>query len=566
MKFTTLYMHDSTACWMQWKGNRLLQVYCESVTRELVDKASLSSKKDGIQSSCPWLSVHSPQVRLLIDPVADQTQLVPAFDYGFDEPHGALERLRLVVEQVYLTIRSLTSDALADDLTQYRHDRLKKYPKALLQWHRLKTPRSNSKLSDVPRHWLVSDSGLSDNVFAWLNAMADNGLEFLEVQAVCSLFAKQDAHLNCTVITIWVQSNRSRLIQCESGFVYKVEQWNNPVEARIALEESVSILNDDGKSVLLRYIGSDDELALWQEAIPTIVIQKRCDRIADLAKHLRNMDDVLPEACLNLPLNALIRHSSVTKVGLWSRKPQWEAGASMRILLSIARWKRRYKQAVVATTLAAALSGYFVLLAVMHAIQVIELHQRASTELDQLKIRHSQVHQDIKKLSGHSGDALSSIERLYTYERITSDNEQEFLRSLSEIIKMQRNISIDSVSWRMIHEANSDKTFLNEVTGLDELRSGPVQIPVSNVGKADDQKLLLISGGVTSVPQSKLSHQESSDVLVAFLEQLAGHEYVVEVMVLKDVLSDNPLVNLPSDVVVSSVGTGSFVLAILMSV
>ena len=111
--------------------------------------------------------------------MADQTHLIPAFDHGFAEPHGTLERIRQAAEQIYLTCRSLTSDVLTDDLTRYRHDRLKKHPNALLQWHKMKASQRNVKHGSAYRHWLVSDSGLSDYVLSWLSSMANNGLEFV---------------------------------------------------------------------------------------------------------------------------------------------------------------------------------------------------------------------------------------------------------------------------------------------------------------------------------------------------------------------------------------------------
>lgn len=562
MKITILYIHDSTACWMQWRGKRLLNVFCEPVTRELVERAASSLKKDGIQTICPWLSAHSPQVRLLIDPVADQTQPIPAYDHGFSEPHGVLERFRQSAEQVYLTCRSLTSDVLTDDLTRYRHDRLKKYPNALLQWHEMKARQLNSGHGSSSRHWLVSDSGLSDYVFSWLSSMADNGLEFVDVQVVCALYARQDAHRECSVITIWEQSNRCRLIQCRSGFISKVEQWNNAKEARIALQESISALNDEGQIVVLKYVGCDDELTVWQQAFPTVDIGKRIDGVVDVAICATQIVDELPDSCLKLPVNALVQKPTGVKLWIGPRKPYWEAGASFRALLSIARWKRRYKQTVIATTIAATFSGYFVLLACMHAIDMIELHQRAGSEFVSIRTRYSLVNEEIQRMTAHPKSAIKSIDRLNESKSSSGEEEQVFLQFLARLLEKQPSISINSLNWRRFEKNSPDGKLLTELAEIGELRNEVISAPIVKSNEIGSERLLLISGSVGALGGSSFSHQQSSNALIEFLQALSEYEKIVEVLPLNDLMSGASDINYPIDVVINDDEGSSFVLAL----
>ncbi len=574
MKFTTLYLHDSTACWMQWRGKRLLQTYSESITREFAERAASMPKKEGIPSLCPWLSVHASQVRLLIDPVTDQTRSVPAFDHGFTEPCGKTEQLRQSAEQMYLTCRSLTSDVLADDLTRYRHDKLDKYPNALLQWHQSAPTGANVNQVRTPRHWLVSDSGLSDYVFTWLSAMADHGLEFVDVRTVSGLFAAEDADSDSSVITIFEQPNRCRLFHCDAGFVLKVDQWSNPVEARIALADRVAEFIENDDSVELRYVGADDGLSVWQETMLDLDIKMRADGITDKANYSDSLHNDLPDACLHLPLGALIRSQAVTEVSVWSATPKWEAGTGIRKLLSIAKWKKRYKRTLIATTFAAVFSGYFVLLACMHAVKIIELHQRADTELQLLNDQKASMQKNIEELTHDSEQAVASINRLLAFEEHSIENNLKFIQSLAEFLNSQPRIQLNSVSWRLIVDKMDEDT-LAILAKLNELidHYEPEQNSILSNGESESissqyglEHIVLISGNVVSQDSSSLSQQQASDFLIEFLQGLSSTNQVIDVLPVLDSMALTPKVNMPSDVVLNSNSNNSFVVAVRLSV
>jgi len=240
MKTTILYLHESEACWMQWRGRRLLDVFCEPITRELAERAMESPKRDGVQSQCPWLSVYAPRIRLVIDPVVDHTHIIPSFDRGYRSPKGSIERMRRLAEQWVLACRSLTSDVLADDLTRYRRDQLKRFPKALLQWHppNIRNRKSDAMLSSAA--WRLTESGVPDFVFDWLRAMVDHGFDFVDVRPVSMLFAVEDSESERPVITVWEEAHRWRTIVTLKGVMQQVEQHPSQTEARIAVDERLS--------------------------------------------------------------------------------------------------------------------------------------------------------------------------------------------------------------------------------------------------------------------------------------------------------------------------------------
>jgi len=362
MKVTVLYLHDTTACWMQWRGKRLLQVHTESVTRDLAERAVESSKQEGIQSQCPWLSVYSPKVRLVINPVVDQTRSLPAFDHGFMEPRSFIDRLRRRCVQLYITCRSLTSDVLADDLTRYRQDLLSNYPKSILQWQ---TPRLRMGELASPAFlpaWLITDTGVPDFVYDWLQSLAEHGLEFVDVRPVSELFAIEHQTASNAGITVWAQGVHWRMIVSAWGAVYRVEQFSTEMDARIAVDEAINELKDLSVEADLRFTGSQADFVYWQEVYPDASYCAPGAWDGLTAELDTPLFESLPTPCRELPLQAMVHSRYRSKMASRQNPQRIDVGATIRVLLSTARWRRRYKQSGIATTVAAAFSGYFVLL------------------------------------------------------------------------------------------------------------------------------------------------------------------------------------------------------------
>ncbi len=559
MKTTILYLHDSTAFWMLWQGRRLLQVFNEPVTRSMAEHVAASSTADGIQSLCPWLTTRSPKVRLVIDPVMDKTQIIPAFDLGLKEPKGMLACFRRHAWHVYLTCRSLTSDVLIDDLTRYRREQLSQFPTAMLQWYASSAMARNGTQSYThPCAWLLTDSGVPDYVFTWLHAMTEQGLEYTDARPVSALFAKEDAKHQTSVITVWVESNRWRLIMTAHGYVVKVEQWASEIEARIALDDAIKARQEEGVCPKVFFLGSAEDRVTWAQSLEAMELDSRDDEVGLLAEIASSSTDALPKGCTCLPLQALLQSNSRAKIGRWSETVKQDFGSTIRVLLSSARWKRRYKQSIIATTVAAAFAGYFALLAVMHALDVIELHDRADEELSGLARRLQTLEASALALHPNPHEAVAAIYKLDEHANAVSANRQNFLKYLAKLLQDQTSITLRSVSWRDLPKlglADDEAAWLSSVSELRE--------PANSLHPPENNERLVFLSGNVAFNQNR---QQATDSLMTFLNALSAEPAVLDVIPMTDALSSTQSMNFPSDVIVEKDDPTAFVIAVRFSV
>ena len=556
MRTTILHLHDSTACWTLWQGRRLLQVFCEPVTREMAEQAAALPKKDGIQSSCPWLTARAPKVRLLIDPMFDQTQTIPAFDYGFLEPKSFIEGIRSRIERMYLTCRSLTSDVLADDLTRYRREQLNRFPKAMLQWS---PPNTAAKVkvqwSSAPPSWLITESGIPDFLFDWLEALSVNGLEITDVRPVSALFAIEDEKHGCPVVTVWAEPKRWRLVITSNGFVEKTEQWANEIDARIALDDIVLAFRGSHCEYKIRYIGEISDIDAWKSISPDVDFLPRENSVRTQSRFCSLAISSLPSVFCDLPLSGLLNASAGTGMKFWMNTARVDFGVSIRQLLLKTRWRRRYHRSIIATVIAATFSGYFVLLATMHALEVVELHDRSRDELQVLRGRRASMIGEARTLHANPVKAVASIDRLDRKNRERSINKQTFLSQLAALLSERPTIELNSVSWRSVQ---SPAAHVNVLVDIKEL----IDTPLNEVGSKAVEDLVLISG------QMRLEHsqQEASDMLIDFLSALKTTEKVIDVIPVTHALSLSEAFNLPSDAVRPNDDSSAFVVAVRLSV
>lgn len=565
MKITVLYLHDSTACWTLWRGRRLLQVFCEPVTQDMAERAAVATKKEGIQSACPWLSARSPKVRLLIDPVVDQTQSIPAFDYGFLESKSSFGTLKNIVERMYLTCRSLTSDVLADDLTRYRRDQLSQFPKALLQWIPPNAAtKNNARLSSVPASWLITESGTPDFVLDWLHAMSGHGIEIIDVRPVSEIFSKEDAKYGCPVVTVWAEPRRWRLLVTANGYLEKTEQWSSEIQARIALDDVVSTMKDHGCIFKARYIGEITDLEEWQKIVPDNEFLPRENSIHTQSRFCALAVNSLPSGFCDLPLNSVLQTVSNARFRLWSKTAYIDLGVSIQRLLLKTRWRRRYLRSLVATTVAATFSGYFVLLASMHALQVVELHGRVNSELQLLRGRRALIDERAASLHSDPLSAAASIERMNQHELRVSVNKQAFLSELSDLLDERPSITLNGVSWRsmqvpaFINTSSENKPSVEALIDIKEL----VDTPLNTNNALEVEDFILLSGQVLL----EQNQQKASDTLISFLNALTATEHVIDVIPVTHSLSLTQALNLPSDARLLSDDPSAFVVAVRLSV
>ena len=565
VKTTILYLNDSTACWTLWRGRRLLRVFCEPVTREMAERAAVVPKKDGIQSSCPWLSVRSPKVRLLIDPVLDRTRTIPAFDYGFLEPKGVIESSRNLLERMYVTCRSLTSDVLADDLTRYRRDQLKPFPKALLHWFPPKaTWKTKLPLETSPPSWLITESGIPDFILDWMHAMSEQGLEIVDVQPVSALVALADKKLDCSVITIWAEPKRWRLLITTNGYLKKTDQWSSEIDARIALDDAVNTMKEYDCDYAIRFIGEFENIDAWRGVVPEANFLPAVGGFSEQTHICALAVSALPLECHDLPLCVLLQTVCEARVGIWPKRTPLDLGDSIRRLLLKARWKGRYQRSMIATAVAAILSGYVVLLASMHALEVIELNDRAQKEMEELESRRDSLHDEATALHSEPLSAVSAIERLSTQSGNTAVNKQEFFSELADLLDTQPAITLNAISWRPMPAPISNdepihtKLSHSTLVAITELVDTPAGIDEVET----DEDLILISGKV----QHESNQQEAFDTLFEFLTLLSASNNVAEVIPITHSLSLNHTLNLPSDAVLLNEDPSAFVIAVRLSV
>jgi len=383
MRTTILYLHDSTACWTLWQGQCLVQVFCETITRE------------------------SQKVRLLIDPVVDQTQTIPAFNYGFPEAKSAFGVFRNIVNRIYLTCRSLTSDVIADDLTHYRRDQLNYFPKGFLHWNSPSSAsKNNVRLSASPPSWLITESGVPDYVLDWLLSMSGHGIEITDVRPVSTLFSIEDAAHECPVVTVWAETKRWRLLITANGVLHKAEQWSSELQALIAFEELISTMKGQDCTFKVRYIGEITDLEAWQKIVPETEFQPRENAVRTQSRFSALILNSLPSAFCDLPVDALFRSVRTGRLRLRSQSAHLDFGVSIQQLLLKTLWKRRYLRSVISVVVAAIFSGYFVLNASMHALTVVELRDQASNELQTLNDRRKSLSN--RAISLHS-DPLAAV-------------------------------------------------------------------------------------------------------------------------------------------------------------
>lgn len=578
MKTTVLWLHNTTACWTLWQRGQLLKVHCELVTRELAGRAILAEKKDGLHTLCPWLAGPRPRVRLVIDPVADNTRVVPAYNRGVVEAQGVGEYISQLAERLILRCRSLTSDVLADDLTRYRRDQLNRVPGGMLQWHRPKAPSFRRRSEkEAPRDWLLTESGVPDYVFDWLNALVDHGLEFLDVRPVSSLFVSAAIASNAWVLTVWVEANRVRLLVADSRGVLKVEQWANESDAQIALKDLLDQYEQQGVKVTGRFIGSSTQLKAWQLQFGALKLVAYSSGLQHQQLNDPTLIDALPKRCLDLPIASVSESNFRPHSWLWRNTSRTDVGSYFRTLLSTAQWRRRYQQSMVATTIAATCSGYFVLLACMHGLDFIELHDKAQRELERINVQQQAVQRRSESLHPDPNTAQASIERLQHAVEQADRKPQRFFEELATLLDASPVISLNSVSWR---EAPGSRTGLPsgsaenpvDLTSLPELvdlAQGAGELAAGNGGngggyggQAISERLVLLSGKV----KNERSQQAASDALISFLSALSNSPLVINVTPLTNALSEVPSMNLPSDVQLNQQDPTAFVLAIRVKV
>ncbi len=578
MKTTVLWLHNTTACWMLWQRGQLLNVHCEQVTRELSGQAILAEKKEGVHTLCPWLTGPRPRVRLVIDPVVDNTQIIPAYKHGLTEAQGVGKYLSQLAERLVLTCRSLTSDVLADDLTRYRRDQLSRAPSGLLQWHRPRAPSFRQQhTTHSSREWLLTESGVPDYVFDWLNALVEHGVEFLDVRAASSLFVSSTTGSNQLLLTIWVEANRVRLLVTDATGVVKVEQWAEECDAKIALKDLFNQYEQQGVILVGRFIGSDLQLKAWQLQFPALEIVAYSDGLQHQPLNDSALLEALPKRCLNLPITRLGESSLWPSLWSWKGSSRTDVGSYFRMLLSTAQWRRRYQRSMVATTIAATCSGYFVLLACMHGLEFIELHDRADRELERLDAQQQAVQHQSALLHSDPDTAQVSVERLKHTTQAAEDKPERFFQELANLLDESPVISLNSISWREAqarYAAASDESVNKaiDITALPELVDlaqtvGEVHPLIDDrargyIEQAATEQLVLLSGQVKVVR----SQQAASDALIRFLSALSNSPRVISITPMTSALSDMPSMNIPSDVQLDQNDPTAFVIAIRVKV
>jgi len=559
MTVTILYLHHTTACWMQWRGGRLLRVYSESITREIADLAVGAIQGEVLPTRCSWLSLKSSKIRIVVDPVIDQTRYVPAFDFGFRRPGSWLEYFRRLAEQCYASCRALTCDVLADDLTRYRRDQLQRHPSALLQWHSpLLHAEPNTQSSLVPG-WVLTESGLPDFVLNWLNSMAQMGLEFVDIRPVSSLFAVADASENCPVVTVWSEAHRWRCLVTAKGSLHRVEQWSNEADALMGAGQQLNQLREAGQEPILRFTGQDRDERLWQDIFSNTEYALRVDDVhAHIPPNSQHYDG-LPQACYSLPCTALLQRLRPSSPGITARI---DVGEMLRRLLSVSRWRKRRQHVLGATVVMAAFSGYFVLLTAMHALRVIDLHERVDVELQSINKQLQEL--ELKKDQFHRNpdQALLSIGYFYEALQHIKTNDQQFLKPLAKLLQQQPDIVIHTVSWRPLGNITWGEDSLELLAQLPDLFNVE---SVSKQKSIDKDRVVLLSGLVAAAD----TQQQASEKLMQFLENLIKNEEVIEVMPITQTLSAEnavsfPAANFPSEISLSIDDPSAFLIMVKM--
>jgi len=240
----------------------------------------------------------------------------------------------------------------------------------------------------------------------------------------------------------------------------------------------------------------------------------------------------------------------------WSGTARVDAGSMIRSLLSAARWRRRYKQSLIATTGAAILAGYFVLLAVMHALDVIDLHDRARVELNDLHSRQSRLQDAQETIHPNPEVVVASIAHLSPTNNSSEGNEQRFLNQLALVLNQQPEIQLTALSWRSIEPVDWSVGKLEALSRLPEMIDSQSILDAD----AESERIVLLSGQVALTT----SQQQASDRLTHFLDALTDADQVIDVIPVTTAFSSNPKMNLPSDVVLSDDDPTAFVIAIRM--
>lgn len=557
MKTTILYLHESNACWMLWNGKKLLEVFSEPVPREIAEDQGSGQLQDVVVSKCPWLGTGSQRIRLVIDPVVDGTRAIPAFDPGLRQPDGVLDKWRASFNRLFLLLRSLTCNVWVDDLTHYRRDQLTRFPKALLLWRPVELNQvTRAARSSRPPSWQLTESGLPDFVFDWLSAMDVHGVNICDVRLVSSLLATEDFRIPGPVMTIWVEQHRCRLIRVSEGRVNKVQQIDSEIDARIALDDALATSRLEGETVTLRYIGDSNKIPLWQDSIDGVELLPRDDVLSFCLPSTNRQFASMPAGCRDLPLRALL---STPAWGYKSGRAieRTSLGSSLQVLLSSGLWRRRYRQSLIATAVVATFSGYFVLLALMHAFNFIDLHKRAKAESELVMEKQMLLKDAALKFHDKPFEVVSEIRRLPVNDLMQSSIDQAFLENIASMLIDNPLIHINSVSWRTVPLAESNGSSEASLSDVVEL----MRLPGGNEIEGATERLIFIAGNV----DFDESQQHSSGLLMNFLDSISAIDNVVDVIPVSSALSSMPLMNFPSDVAAMN-QPSAFVLAVRLTV
>jgi len=560
MSVTVLYLKGATACWMLWRRGRIQQVFNEPITLKMAMQATSVSPLRGIQSHCPWLSRKKLRVRIIIDPVMDQTKTIPAFDYGYTRPVTLLDRLRRFVEQCNAMCRTVACDVLNDDPTRYRRDQLSRYPDALLQWCR---PRNFFWFAEPELNsdsWVITESGIPKYVFDWLQALAQQGVEFVDIKPVSSVFAEADADIADVVINVWVEALRCRVMISRFGAVHRVDQWASESEAMGGVEEEVMQWREHSINPHVRIIKPTNDIVQWKERFPDIRCELRVDGLQDGVVSANQSLINMPASCASLPTSGLQRSRRKFLKAFPHSLVKLDTGESFQQLSRVSKWRRRRHEALVATAAVAACSGYFVLLAMMHALHVIELHNRVTHELEELNNRQITIQNSLILLHKNPKFALRSINTLNDIEARLVLNKQDFLRQLSGAIETHTAIVMRSISWRFADEVvwNSNESLgLVHLPELFDIQTNPF----SKHTQLDSSVVLLAGDIVASQNQ-----QQASEALMAFLNALAELEPVAGVVPVNSTLSAESVMTLPSDTWHTNDNNSGFVIALRLVV
>jgi len=192
----------------------------------------------------------------------------------------------------------------------------------------------------------------------------------------------------------------------------------------------------------------------------------------------------------------------------------------------------------------------------MHALQVIELHDDVQHELNSIREKQTNLQHSLQQLHENPDKALAAINHFNSTSTLSTSNQQSFLGHIANTLKTQSAIELNGVSWRYTEElywSADEPQGLVELTELHDLDVNPFADETSI-----KDRLVLLSGLVDVT----MNQQQASQVLMDFVNALADIDSVLDVVPVSSTFSSAPAMTLPSDARASTDSASAFVVAL----